>query len=428
MPYTYKYIPSGAPIQVSPKQDYTTLLQEIMDSEFYNSSDWYTIEEETSLASGQYQELDVRVNYAIDSTTGERVGDDFKKLIFRELNHYTSLGLQYRFDNNVWLTIEVDKTKTLASTAVIKRCNNTLRWMDEFGSVYTIPVSINYLIKENRDYATAGSALTVPSGMIEIVTQFNDISNKIVANQRFLIGNPGNWVAYRVEGGGIANFNLLETENLNSAGLIRLSLVVDYVNPQTDDLVNGIANVISQNYQMTLSENSISGGIGQTYQLYPSVMLNGVNVQRNVVWVSSDNTKVSVNQNGYITLLDTGSAIITCSLEDNASVYSTCTISVVGSPSDNYVIIMSPDKNYILEGNTETFLVYLYKNGVQQSDAFTFSLNPNSVPSSKYTYTVLGSNSFSIRNNGMYLTDTLSVVATSGSHNKTYSVLLKGGW
>ena len=75
MPYTYKYIPSGAPIQVSPKQDYTTLLQEILDSEFYNSSDWYTIEEETSLASGQYQELDVRVNYAIDSTTGERVGE-----------------------------------------------------------------------------------------------------------------------------------------------------------------------------------------------------------------------------------------------------------------------------------------------------------------------------------------------------------------
>lgn len=427
MAYTYKYIPAGAPIQVSPKDDYIALMQEVLNSEFYNSSDWFVIEEETALASGEYQEIDARINYAIDSTTGERVGDDFKKIIFKELSHYTSLGLQYRFDNNIWLTIEVDKIKTLAATATVKRCNNTLRWMDENGSIHSVPCSINYLIKENRDYATAGSALTVPSGMIEVVTQFNDVSNKINANQRFLFGNPGNWVAYRVEGGGIANFNLLETNNLNSAGLVRLSMVVDYVNPQVDDVVNGIANVVSQNYQLSLTETGISGGVGQTYQLFPVITLNGNTVQRNVTWVSSDTSKATVS-NGYVTLLDTGSAIITCSLEDNASVFATCTISISSSPVDNYTIVMSPDKNYVLEGSTETFLVYLYKNGIQQSDAFSFSLNSNSVPSSKYTYTVLGANSFSVKNNAMFLTDSLNITATSGVYSETYSITLKGGW
>ena len=72
MAYTYKFIPAGAPIQVSPKEDYVNLMQEILNQSFYNSSDWFSIEEETFLASGIYQNTDVRINYAIDSTTGEQ--------------------------------------------------------------------------------------------------------------------------------------------------------------------------------------------------------------------------------------------------------------------------------------------------------------------------------------------------------------------
>ena len=428
MAYTYKFIPAGAPIQVSPKEDYVNLMQEILNQSFYNSSDWFSIEEETFLASGIYQNTDVRINYAIDSTTGERVGDDFKKILFKELTHYTSLGLQYRFDNNIWLTVEVDKTKTLSATVVVKRCNNTLRWMGDDGAIYSVPCSINYLIKENRDYSTAGSALTVPSGMIEVITQFNDKSNKIKPNQRFLFGNSDNWIAYRVEGGGIANFNLLETDNLTSAGLIRLSMVVDYLNPQTDDIVNGIANVTSQDYQITLPENIISAGVGQTYQLNPSVTLNGATVQRNIVWSTSDDTKAIVNNDGFVTLLDSGSAIITCQLEDNTSVYATCLFNISLSPVDTYSIEITPTKNYILEGATEVFMVYLLKNGVQQSDTFTFSLDANTVPSANYDYTAISGNSFSIKNKAMYLGDVLEVTATSGVNSKTFSYLLKGGW
>jgi hypothetical protein len=428
MPYTYKYIPSGTPIQLSPKEDYLLLTQKIMDDSFYNASDWFTIEEETTLGSGVYQETDVRINYAIDSTTGERVGDDFKKIIFPDINHYTSIGLQYRFDNNIWLTVEVDKIKTMAATATVKRCNNTLRWMDDNGAIYSVPCSIGYLIKENRDYSTAGSALTVPAGMIEVVTQYNEFSNKIKPNQRFLFGNSGNWTAYRIEGGGIANFNLLNTNILNSAGIIRFSMVVDYSNPDTDDFVLGIANSTSKNYEITLNTNSLSGEISQGFQLFAEVTLNGNTVNRNLVWSSNDVTKAIVNNMGYVTLLDTGSATITCSLENNASVYATCLFTITNTPSDTYTIQISPLKNYVLEGLTETFLVYLYKNGIQQSDSISFSLASNSVPSSKYTYTVIDSHSFSIENKGMYLTDTLDVTATSGSTSETFSILLKGGW
>ena len=134
---------------------------------------------------------------------------DFKLLLFSELDHPTDLGRIYKFGDNYWITVNIDKINTLVATVTVRRCNNVLRWQDVSGAIYEVPCIINYLIKENRDYSTAGSAIVVPSGMIEIIAQFNSDSNRIKANQRFLFGNPNNWTAYRVEGGGISNFNNL---------------------------------------------------------------------------------------------------------------------------------------------------------------------------------------------------------------------------
>jgi hypothetical protein len=98
------------------------------------------------------------------------------------------------------------------------------------------------------------------------------------------------------------------------------------------------------------------------------------------------------------------------------------------SPVDNYQVVVSPDKNYILEGQEQTWLIYLYKNNVQQADTFSFSLDSNTVPSSNYIYTVLGDNSFKIKNIKMFLTDNLEITATSGLYSKTIIVSLNGAW
>jgi hypothetical protein len=413
----------------NPKETYTKLLQQTLNKEFYNSTDWYTVEEETVLRSETYQNVDVRINNVVAPTTGDNVEDDYKKILFKELNHSVDLGRLYRFDSNFWLTINVDKIKTLFQTVVVKRCNNVLRWLDEeTGALYEVPCSIGYLIKENRDYATAGSAVVVPSGMVDCYFQINSKTNKIKPNQRFLFGNPSNWTAYRVEGGGINNFNNQETFDNNSAALGRFSLAVDFVNKQTDDLVNGIANAYDNQYVVTLDQSSISGNATQTIQLRASVTLNGESVVRTLIWSSNNTSIATVNSSGLVTLVSAGSCIITCSLSNNSSVYDTTSVTVGVSPVDNYQVVVSPDKNYILEGQEQTWLIYLYKNNVQQADTFSFSLDSNTVPSSNYIYTVLGDNSFKIKNIKMFLTDNLEITATSGLYSKTIIVSLNGAW
>lgn len=424
----YPYLNAGQHISVTPKQDYITQVQETLNEQFYNASDVHTIQEETFLASDIYQNVDVRINYVINTNTGERVGDDFKTLMFQDLNHSVDLGRMYKFDSNYWLCVNVNKIKTLASTAQVKRCNNVLRWQDVSGAIYEVPCSLSYLIKENRDYSTAGSAIVVPSGMIDCTIQFNSISNKIRPNQRFLIGNQNNWTAYRIEGGGINNFNNLYTVNNMSNGLIKFSMAVDYINPLTDDVVNGIANVTENQYEVVLNQSSISGDVAQTVQLRATVTLNDSTVTRTLTWSSSDTEIATVSSTGLVTFVAEGEAVIRCQLQNNDGIYDTCDVEVTSTPVDNYQVVVTPNVNYIFEDEEVTWAVYLYKNNIQQVDVMMFTLDSNTVPSSKYVYEVLSANTFKIHNYGMYLDDVLEITAVTGIYSRVISVLLKGRW
>ena len=432
MPYTYKYLPAGSAIQVPPNQDLKNDFSQNLIEQFYQASDVYTIREEITLASGTYQDVDVRINQVQDNKTGEKRTDDWKKLLFKELDHSVDLGRHYQFQSNYWLTVNIEKINTLTQSATVRRCNNALRWQDGGGGIHVVPCVIDYLIKQNADYSTAGSAFVILNGMIEVFVQLNSDTNTLKPNQRFLFGNGnngGNWTSYRIEGGGIRNYDNQQTLSNSSYGVLQLTMKADFANYDTDDVTNGIADVTQNSYALVVSPSSISGGVGQTIQLSDTVSLNGNVVTGIVTWSSSDSTKATVNSTGLVTLVSAGACTITATLENNTSVTGNCNTTITGTtPIDNYQIVFNPTTNYILEGFDKTWSVHLYNNGTQQSNVITFSLDANTVPDTKYVYTVLGSNSFKITNYGMYLTDTLDVTATSGSHSEIIRVLLKGAW
>jgi len=430
MGYVYKFFPSGnGTVSKPPKQAYIDMIAQSIDEGFYNAPNWFTIEEENAFASGVYQNVDARVSHVIDTKTGERVGDDFKRLYFRAIDHDVSLGRMYRFDNNYWVTVNVDKNKTLVRTVTVRRCNNVLRWMGNNGELYEIPCAIGYLIKENRDYATAGSAVVVPSGMIECILQLNSTSNKIKPNQRFLFGNQNNWIGYRVEGGGINNFQNTETYNNSTAKLLILSLTTDYVNEQTDDVINGIANVTDLNdYSLQLNIASTEGLIGGTIQLDAVVTLGSQLVSRTVNWSSDDISVATVDSSGLVTYIADGTATILCELDGNNLVSDSCSITVTPTPSNIYQIQFSPKENYILEGESVTWEFALVENGIPLPDDFVFSIDTRSVPSTYYSYVVIDGKSIVIQNLRMYLGDYMVLTATSGSYTKSINVYLRGSW
>lgn len=426
MAYTYYniYIDNLAK---SPKTDYHEEMQEFVDDMFYDSSDWYTIEEEASFASGVYSDLDVRINHVVNATTGLNQGDDWKKLIFQDIDKSVRIGALFQFSNNYWVTVNTGATNNLTSTCTVRRCNNTLRWIDVDGARHKIPCVLDYRISENRNYATGGSKFVNPSGLLEVITQLNTNTNLIVANDRFLFGNSSNWTGYMVNGGGIHNFNNPESTTINTTGMLKLTMSVYQMNLEVDDIVDGYANATERLYTIVLDKSSISGIVTDTFQLDADVFLNGESVTRTVEWASSD-TNIATVSNGLVTFVALGSATITASLEGDATITDACAVTVNTTPISEYVVVFTPDTNFLLEGITESYVVTLEKNGVTQGDTFTFAIVAGSVPVANYTFTSIDGNNFSVENIEKYPAESLIVRATSGIYVKDLSILLRGAW
>jgi hypothetical protein len=428
---TYKYTKAaqkaGAQKGADPKDELISLFQETLKDQFYNSSNWWTVQEETAVGSRTFEEIDVRISHVINAETGLKLGDDWKTVYFEDLPHKISLGRHYIFDDSTWLTVNTEIIKNLAATCTIRRCNNTLRWLDETtGAYYEEPCCIEYLVKEPRDYATQGSPFMTPGGFLHIVAQFNERTNLINENQRFLFGGVNHWTGYKVIGTGLNDFQNVNTYDNESSKVLVIDMAANFVDNQLDDIVNGIANVHKNIYTLSLDKVLASGSPGGMVKLAGTVTLNGATVDRNLEWASS-NTIIATVNSGCVVLKATGSCIVTANIENN-TISGSCAITVSGSPAINNSIMITPDKNYVLEGSTQTYAVYLYRNDVIQADTFTIVCNGNTVPSSSYSFLQTDGNHFSVLNNLRDLNSYLTIQATSGSNVKLFDIMLRGAW
>lgn len=432
MVYEYKFIPAslkaGAHKGKYPKDTYQELFQKTLDEQFYNASNWYTIQEETYIGSQEYDYIDVRIAHLINAETGLKLGDDWKTLYFKEIDHNIELGKLYIFSDSTWITTNTEYRKNIAGTCTIRRCNNTLRWIDEAtGAYYEEPCCIEYLVKEPRDYSTQGSAFMTPGGFLHIITQFNERTNLIKENQRFLFGNQNHWTCYKVIGTGINDFTNESTYDNDSAKILVVDVIANFVNDELDDLVNGYADAYTNLYTIALSGSTIEGSVGNTFPLYATITYNGKTVSRAVTWSSNNANIASVNSSGVVSFNQNGTCVITASIENNPA-SDTCTVTVTGTPSTTSDIMISPDQNYILEGLSQEYSVYLYENGVQQVDAFTITCENNDVPTTSYTFEQTDDNHFTITNVLRNVSSYLTIECTNGVVTETFDIYLKGAW
>ena len=428
----YKYLTASRRVidrkGSKPKNDYISLFQETLNSQFYNSSDWWTVQEETSLGSQVYRDIDVRITHVINAETGLKLGDDWKTVLFKDIDHNIELGKQYNFDSNIWLTINTEIIKNLTGTCTIRRCNNTLRWIDEAtGAYYEEPCALEYLVKEPRNYATAGSPFMTPGGFLHATLQFNTRTNKIKENQRFLFGNPEHWTCYKVVGTGLNDFRNLQTSNNDSARILSIDLTADFVNDELDDIINGIADVVTNAYTLTLDRTTTEGAPNDTLQLTASVTYNESSVTRTIVWETSNSSVATVDSNGLVSFIAVGSCVITASISNNP-VSDTCAVSCSLAPALNNDVVITPNTNFILESGTQVYSVFLYENNVLLPDIFTITCNGNSVPAANYVFTQTGDNEFTITNKLRDVSSYLTVTCVSGVNTKVFNIYLRGGW
>jgi hypothetical protein len=95
------------------------------------------------------------------------------------------------------------------------------------------------------------------------------------------------------------------------------------------------------------------------------------------------------------------------------------------------ILIMPEDVRSIIEGDTQIFTCFKFKNGIKQNDAFTFEVDASSqVSTAKYVLTTINGNSFSVKNNARDITYPLIVLCTDivDATTQTVSIYLGGDW
>lgn len=237
----YRYYTAGSPVTFySTKDIFRNDFQSYLADQFYYAPNVYTIKKEYPFASGSYVNQDVRITTAIDNGTGIKLPDDYKSLLFKTDSETPTLGTMFYIEQNYWLVVATDDFIDMSGKATIRRCNNVLKWRSSSGEPYSEPCIIDYKLStpNNKSYTDP----VIPEGTIQIISQLNARTATIQENQRFLFGRPGQWVCFRVYGGGLSNFQNTITNSNTSAKLLQLALGKSFENEDTDDLVNGIAD------------------------------------------------------------------------------------------------------------------------------------------------------------------------------------------
>ena len=424
-----KYYNAAAKIrQPNPKASYYADYAAMMDLGFENAPNvvYDEIEYEATYGEEDFVTIPrVRVDTILNYNTGIILGDDYKTFIFApEFEVQPYYGMKFRWQGSYWLVINTNSYASLPVSAEVRRCNNVLRFFNEKGERVYEPCIMDYTLRfaNNEDTMT----IAIGNGEQKVWCQRNSRTQLIQPNERFLFGTPEQRVAFRLYAGGVKNY--LNGVTMDDSSPTITEFYVDHyeINPLFDDLENGFANAYLNEVTIALNDVEPKMNIGDK-DIVSAIVKRGNTILDNVniEWLSSDNDVVSVSD-GVITANSLGDAVITATISDT-NISTTVQVSVVEEEVDDiYELLVSPDKDYVLQGVSETFVVDLYKNGVKQPDVVTFADLSTGIPVGKYTITSDVQNTFTLTNKGMYMGAPVIVRCVSGSHELTLYIKLRG--
>ncbi len=402
--------------RTTPYQEFRDNLQAKINEDFTETSDLVLIQEEQVYGSKIWSDVEVRITHVINSATGEKLGDDFRGVIFQDLQHAYGMGFRYQFNDNVWITTNSDFYKFPTISSTVRRCNNVLRWYDKDGNLCEEPCFIDYVIKNNNIESIKQQIIL--DGDVEVCTQMNQYTINILENQRFIFDGK----AYKIRA--VNNFLRQKTNESNSVPLVKFTMYKTNIAPN-DDLVNSIADTNYFDYSISINSDDFNQSVGYSGQLSATVKLNEEIVIKDLTWESSDDSKATIDGLGNFTLLSIGLVNFTCSITDNPIITNGISVNIVTITTPISDIIITPDVNKIYRGDTQFYTVFKYLNNVLQAD--TFTITSSGVPASCYEIQIIDGNTFSVKNTKTYNNSDLIITCTDDIDSTFSTINIKMG-
>lgn len=400
-----EYFSSFMATSGTPKEDILEQMQEMVNEQFeVASSVQDDIYQEVEFGTLQFKKIEARITHLINSATGDRVGDDFKKITFKDLSFKPKLGSRYKFDENIWLVYATDNIKSATSACYVRRCNNTMGMLDKYGNVHREPCYIEY--KPTKTSVGEYDNITLPFTKQILYCQLNDWTKNVGISSRFMFGGDVFKISDRVK------FNQTETFNANSAAINRYYMDYDNKNEYDNETLQ-VADYKLPDYTISVQSPLIVQA-NATATLTATVLLDNVQVDEDVVWYSSNTQIITVNKDtGEYVAKANGNAIIYAKLKGNEYFQSAISVEVVSPLDYVYESKITPFETYIPLGTTQNYAIYKYCNGVPTEAIFT--ITASQLDNSYFDLTIIDGNHFSIKNKKQNNDTLLKVVAETGN-------------
>lgn len=344
----------------NPDSYYRDFFQELVNVQWENTTTIKRMEEQDEIGSPNFHEIEVQMTHVLDRSTGVKQGEDFRKIMFRDIGYNVFKGRYYRFDRNYWIVINTDELDRISKHVVIRRCNNFIRYRDpEDNHIVEIPCIMEY--DTSSPSPQVNNDVITPNNHAVFIVQGNEQTYKLIQdNLRIMFGGR----PFKVTGYN----NYLETYTDGSIPyLIYVDAYLDEVSPYDTP---EIAYNFNNHYEIRLEETNFSNVQGYQTQLHAIVTDNGAVVDRETLWKSTNSEVITVDNEGLVQLVGKAgeSASIIVYLGLNQEIQSSIDISIVSDLSDNIELIMEPPITSLAQNQSINFTVNAYINGVKQSN------------------------------------------------------------
>lgn len=323
-----------------PNEQLRDLQQAAIDDMWEVTTAKHTVLEQDDFGPLTFHEIEVWFDYVVGVTsTFMKNGNDYRKLIFRDINHECNRGRYYKFEGSYWLTDFTDPMITVQKFLTVRRCNNWLRMIDpENGCIVQWPCVVDY--DATSPTPQIGSSIIIPNNHLSILVQGNEETSRLFKlNTRFMFGGrPFKIQAYQNA--------LMPNDSTEQTNLIYLDLYLDEIHDKDDQQLqlayNGDFNYSVQIENVT---GPISVRVGKTGKLHAVALLNGQEVDRKIEWKSNYPDALLVDFEGEYTAIKKWFKPITVTafLADNPDVSATIQVNIVNEDNIVPVVNIVPD-------------------------------------------------------------------------------------
>lgn len=345
-------------MSLQPNDDYRQLQQAFMDQAWDNTSARRIIEEQDGFGPLTFHDIDVWLNFVVGTTTTfMKNGADYCQILFQDIERQVIRGLYYKFDDNYWISDFTNPYQGLVSDVTLRRCNNYLRIIDpENGNLFQIPCVVDYDMSSPQ--VQISSYIITPNNHATVYVQANsDTIRLFKLNTRYILnGRP---------------FKLNAFQNALNTGIdepvptvLYLDLYLDEIHVY-DDLVNQVAYNGDFDYKINILSDKIELPRESTGRIEYKVSLNGEEINKPVVFTSSDTDVIIVDVLGKFKIFgqEGTTATVTVALADNPEIKDEISVIVTETATGVPSAVLTPDINKIRQYETISVKLGIEFNG-----------------------------------------------------------------